>query len=343
VDFAYNARFGLLLFLRQSMRKTIITTVILAVIFLAGCAKKQQGTKVLKLAHGLDTAHPVHKAMVFMADKVREKSRGRLRIDIYPGEQLGTERECIEQLQIGALDMTKTSSSPLESFVPKMMVLGLPYLFRDSEHYWKVLLGPEGKELLAAGESVGLKGLCFYDAGARSFYTREKAINTPDDLKGMKIRVQKSAMAVKMIKAMGASATPIDWGELYSSLQQRVVDGAENNPPSFYTSLHYEVCKFYTLDEHTMPPDIVLISTVVWKSLSPEFRTILQVAADESVTFQRKLWAEKGSENLRQLERAGVKIIRPDKEPFRQAVKPLWQEFAGTDIGRLAEEIQQVR
>ena len=316
---------------------------ILAFITLAGCAKKEEGTKVLKLAHGLDTAHPVHKAMVFMAEKAFEKSGGRLRIDIYPGEQLGTERECIEQLQIGALDMTKTSSSPLESFVPKMMVLGLPYLFRDSEHYWKVLLGPEGKELLAAGESVGLKGLCFYDAGARSFYTRDKAINAPEDLKGMKIRVQKSTMAVKMIEAMGASATPIDWGELYTSLQQRVVDGAENNPPSFYSSLHYEICKYYILDEHTRPPDVLLISVAVWKGLSPEFRTILQLAADESVVFQRKLWAEKESENLAQVEKAGVKIIRPDKEPFRQAVKPLWQEFSGTDIGILAEKIQQVQ
>lgn len=309
----------------------------------SGCGKKSPDVKVLKLAHGLDTNHPVHKAMVFMAEKVEEKSAGRLRMDIYPSEQLGTERECIEQLQIGALDMTKTSSSPLESFIPKVKVLGLPYLFRDAEHYWRVLLGPVGKELLAAGQSVGLKGLCFYDAGARSFYTRNRLVNTPDDLAGMKIRVQKSNMAIKMIKAMGASATPIDWGELYTSLQQGVVDGAENNPPSFYTSLHYEICKYYILDEHTRPPDVLLISTVVWNKLSPELQTILQRAADESVAFQRKLWAQKEKENLQQVEKAGVTIIRPDKKPFRDAVKSMWDEFEGTQIGELADRIKQVQ
>jgi tripartite ATP-independent transporter DctP family solute receptor len=309
----------------------------------SGCGKKSSGVKVLKLAHGLDTSHPVHKAMVFMAEKVAEKSAGALRIDVYPSEQLGTERECIEQLQIGALDMTKTSSSPLESFIPQVKVLGLPYLFRDSEHYWRVLLGPTGKELLAAGEGVGLKGLCFYDAGARSFYTRDRLINTPADLAGMKIRVQKSNMAIKMIEAMGASATPIDWGELYTSLQQGVVDGAENNPPSFYTSLHYEICKYYILDEHTRPPDVLLISTVVWNKLSEEFQTILQEGANESVAFQRQLWAEKEKENLEEVEKAGVTIIRPDKEPFRDAVKSMWDEFEGTQIGELANRIKQAQ
>jgi len=309
----------------------------------SGCGKKSPDVKALKLAHGLDTNHPVHKAMVFMADKVAEKSAGRLRMDIYPSEQLGSERECIEQLQIGALDMTKTSSSPLESFIPQVKVLGLPYLFRDSEHYWRVLHGPVGKELLAAGQSVGLKGLCFYDAGARSFYTRNRLVNTPADLAGMKIRVQKSNMAIKMIEAMGASATPIDWGELYTSLQQGVVDGAENNPPSFYTSLHYEICKYYILDEHTRPPDVLLISTMVWNKLSPEFQAILQQAADESVAFQRQLWAEKEKENLHQVEKAGVTIIRPDKKPFRDAVKSMWSEFEGTQIGELADRIKQVQ
>jgi tripartite ATP-independent transporter DctP family solute receptor len=328
--------------------KKVATTLCAMVICLgagtfSGCGKKSPDVKVLKLAHGLDTNHPVHKAMVFMAEKVEEKSAGRLRMDIYPSEQLGSERECIEQLQIGALDMTKTSSSPLESFIPQVKVLGLPYLFRDSEHYWRVLLGPIGKELLAAGQNVGLKGLCFYDAGARSFYTRNKLINTPADLAGMKIRVQKSNMAIKMIEAMGASATPIDWGELYTSLQQGVVDGAENNPPSFYTSLHYEICKYYILDEHTRPPDVVLISTVVWNKLSPEFQTILQQAADESVAFQRQLWAEKEKENLQQVEKAGVTIIRPDKKPFRDAVKSMWDEFEGTQIGELADRIKQVQ
>jgi TRAP-type C4-dicarboxylate transport system substrate-binding protein len=150
-------------------------------------------------------------------------------------------------------------------------------------------------------------------------------------------------MAIKMIEAMGASATPIDWGELYTSLQQGVVDGAENNPPSFYTSLHYEICKYYILDEHTRPPDVLLISSAMWNKLSGQFQTILQQAADESVWFQRKLWAQKQQENLEAVEKAGVEIIRPDKEPFRVAVESLWAEFDGTEIGELAKRIQQVQ
>jgi tripartite ATP-independent transporter DctP family solute receptor len=304
-----------------------------------GCSRKEREVKVLKLAHGLDVEHPVHKAMLFMAEKVKEKSQGRLKIDIYPSEQLGAERELIEQLQVGAIALAKASSSPIEGFVPKTKVLGLPYLFRDSEHFWKSLLGPAGKEILAAGEPVGLKGLCFYDAGARSFYTRNKLIETPADLKGLKIRVQKSEMAVKMIVAMGGSATPIDWGELYTSLQQGVVDAAENNPPSFYSSMHYEVCKYYILDEHTRCPDVLMVSTFVWNKLSPEFQRILQEAADESVMYQRKLWAEKEKECLEAVEKAGVTVTHPDKAPFCEAARPVWDEFAGTEIGELAKKI----
>ncbi|MDZ7372952.1 MAG: TRAP transporter substrate-binding protein [candidate division KSB1 bacterium] len=308
-----------------------------------GCGGGGQKVTVLKLAHGLDITHPVHKAMVYMAERVQEKSGGRLRIDIYPNEQLGSERECIEQLQFGSLAMTKTSSSPLESFIPELAVYGLPYVFRDAEHAWKVWNGEIGKRLLAAGEKVGLKGLCYYDAGARSFYTRNRPIYTPDDLKGLKIRVQKSNVALRMIQVFGASATPIDWGELYTSLQQGVVDGAENNPPSFYTSRHYEICKYYTLDEHTRVPDVLLISTAVWKKLSPEFQQILQEAADESVPYQRQLWDEMVQRSLEEVKKAGVQIIIPDKEPFRQRAAAMYREYEGTEIGKLAKEIQAIQ
>jgi len=298
---------------------------------------------VLKLAHGLNTEHPVHKAMVFMAEKVAEKSGGTMRVDIYPSEQLGNEKECLEKLQMGALAMTKTSSSPLEAFVDEMKVLGLPYIFRDQDHYWKVLKGPIGKELLAAGESRGLKGLCFYDAGARSFYTVKKPIHSPADLKGLKIRVQQSPVAMDMVKAMGASPTPISWGELYTSLQQGVVDGAENNPPSLYTSKHYEICKYYTLDEHTMPPDVLLISPRWWNRLTDEQKRILQEAVDESVEYQRKLWADFTKESLDAVRAAGVQVIvLEDKTPFREAVQPML-EAQPEKIKSLVQRIQEVQ
>jgi tripartite ATP-independent transporter DctP family solute receptor len=279
--------------------------------------------------------------MVYMADKVQEKSSGRMKIEIYPNEQLGNEKELIESLQLGYLAMTKISSAPMESFVPQMKIFGIPYLFRNSEHFWKVLKGPIGEELLLAGQSKGLRGLCYYDAGARSFYAK-KEIQSPTDLKGLKVRVQNSIMSVKMIIAMGGSPTSIPFGELYTALDQGVVDAAENNPPSFYTSRHYEICKYYSLDEHTMLPDILVISTKVWYNLSPEFQQILQQAADESVEYERKIWAEAEQNDLKSTQNSGVKIIYPDKEPFRKSVESLWNEFKDTDIGRLISQIQEV-
>lgn len=297
---------------------------------------------VLKLGHGLDIMHPVHKAMVFMAERVKEKSTGRMRVEVFPSEQLGNEKECIEALQLGYLAMTKTSSAPMEGFVSQMQVFGIPYLFRDAEHLWKVLNGPIGKKLLLAGESKRLRGLCYYDAGARSFYAK-KEINQPSDLAGMKIRVQNSIMSMKMVQAMGGSPTPIPWGELYTSLDQGVVDGAENNSPSFRTSRHYEVCKYYSLDEHTCLPDILVISTRVWRGLSSEQQRILQEAVDESVVYQRKIWAEAEEQDLATVQAEGVKIIRPDKGPFRESVRPVWDEFKGTEIGELIQQIQEVQ
>jgi tripartite ATP-independent transporter DctP family solute receptor len=307
--------------------------------------KKQDAAEpeiVLKLGHSLDITHPVHKAMVYMAERVKQKSLGRMKIEIFPNEQLGTEKENIEALQLGYLAMTKISTAVMEGFVPRMRIFGIPYLFRDSEHYWKVLKGPIGKELLLAGQNKGLRGLCFYDAGSRSFYAK-KEIKSPEDLKGLKIRVMNSVMSMKMVKAMGGSPTPIPWGELYTALEQGVVDAAENNPPSFRTSRHYEVCKYYTLDEHTRLPDILIISVRLWDNLKPEFQQILQEAIDESDEYQRNIWTEAEQTDMKTVQDAGVKVIHPDKEPFRASVKSVWEEFEGTEIGDLIKQIQEVK
>jgi tripartite ATP-independent transporter DctP family solute receptor len=293
---------------------------------LTGCTQQKHGT-VLKLAHGLDPSHPVHKAMVFMADRCKEISNGELSIEIYPSGQLGSEQQCVELLQIGSLAMTKVSAAVMESFTEDFKVLGLPYIFRSKEHSFKVLDGEIGKELLLSTEPFWIRGLCFYDAGSRSFYTIDTPINRPDDLKGLKIRVMKSMTAMEMVKAQGGSPTPISWGELYTALQSGVVDGAENNPPSFYTSHHYEVCKYYSLNEHTMVPDVLIISLKVWKKLSEQEKKWLQQAADESVPVERKLWAESEKESLEKVQQAGVTIIYPDKKPFADKVVPLLDSY----------------
>jgi tripartite ATP-independent transporter DctP family solute receptor len=298
----------------------------LLLLLLAGCGHQQQG-KVLKLAHGLDPSHPVHQAMVYMAQRCKEISNGDLTIEIYPSGQLGSEQQCVELLQIGSLAITKVSAAVMESFVEDFKVLGLPYVFRSREHSFKVLDGEIGKELLRSTEPFWIRGLCFYDAGSRSFYTIDKPVYSPDDLKGLKIRVMKSITAMEMVKALGGSPTPISWGELYTALQSGVVDGAENNPPSFYTSHHYEVCKYYSLNEHTTVPDVLIVSMKVWNKLSEQEKEWLQQAADESVPVERKLWAESEKESLEAVEEAGVTIIHPDKKPFADKVAPLLDSY----------------
>ena len=213
-----------------------------------------------------------------------------MKIKIYPNQQLGSERECLELLQIGSLDMTKVSGAVLENFAPKLKIFGLPFSFKDKTHLFKVLDGPIGKELLQESEKYWLKGIGFYDSGSRSFYTKNKPIEKPIDLKGLKIRVQESVSAFQMVEQLGASPTPISWGELYTALQQGVVDGAENNPPSFYLSKHYEVCKYYSINEHTSIPDVLIVSTHFWNRLSDKEKEWLQKSIDQSIPFQRKLW-----------------------------------------------------
>lgn len=283
-------------------------------------------TKTLKLAHGLDISHSVHLAMVKMGEDLEKISGNKIRLEIYPNQQLGTERECIELLQIGSLDMTKVSVGVLENFAPKMKVFGLPFLFRDRQHSFNVLDGPVGQELLDEGIDYWIKGLGYYDAGSRSFYTKSKPIDSPSDLKGMKIRVMESPTAIEMIKSFGGSPTPISWGELYTSLQQGVVDGAENNPPSFYLSRHYEVCKYYSIDEHTVLPDVLIIGTQTWNRFSKEEQAWIQEAVNNSVVHQRKLWKIAEQEALDEVIKAGVTVSYPDKTKFRESVKSIYDK-----------------
>jgi len=320
------------------MRIVRINLLILLILSSCHTGPKHQ---ILKLAHGLDTNHPVHKGMVFMAERLKDISDGQMEIQIYPSGQLGPERTCVELLQIGSLAITKVSAAIMEGFAPNYRVLGLPYIFRDQEHAYAVLDGEIGTELLIESEKYWLRGLCFYDAGCRSFYTIDKPILTPEDLKGLKIRVMKSNTAVNMVRRLGGSPTPISWGELYTALQGGVVDGAENNPPSFYTSHHYEVCKHYSINEHTSVPDVLLISTHVWNKLSEQEQNWLQQAVDESVPVQRKYWQESVEEAMEAVKKAGVTIYFPDKKPFAEMVQPMYEEYASDE--ELYSYIRKIR
>ncbi|WP_108802456.1 TRAP transporter substrate-binding protein [Aquimarina sp. Aq107] len=308
------------------MRIKILFPLFIGLLIIGSCSTKKE-VKILRLAHTLDTKHPVHKAMTILGEKLKKKSNGTLEVKLYPSGQLGAERECLELLQIGSLDITKVSAAVLENFITEYKVFSIPYLFRDRQHAFQVFDGAIGDEMLTKGDKYRLRGLTFYDAGSRSFYTKEKPITTPEDLKGLKIRVQKSNMAVAMVNSLGGSPTPISWGELYTALQQGVVDGAENNLPSFYTSKHYEICKYFSLDQHTAVPDVLLIGLDTWERLSEQEQIWLKEAARESTIEQRKLWAASEKESLDIITASGVEIITPDKTLFEQETESIQKMF----------------
>ncbi|AXT57656.1 TRAP transporter substrate-binding protein [Aquimarina sp. MMG015] len=308
------------------MRIKILFPLFIGLLIIGSCSTKKE-VKILRLAHTLDTKHPVHKAMIILGEKLKKKSNGTLQVKLYPSGQLGAERECLELLQIGSLDITKVSAAVLENFITEYKVFSIPYLFRDRQHAFQVFDGAIGDEMLTKGDKYRLRGLTFYDAGSRSFYTKEKPITTPEDLKGLKIRVQKSNMAVAMVNSLGGSPTPISWGELYTALQQGVVDGAENNLPSFYTSKHYEICKYFSLDQHTAVPDVLLIGLDTWERLSEQEQIWLKEAARESTIEQRKLWAASEKESLDIITTSGVEIITPDKTLFEQETESIQKMF----------------
>ena len=300
---------------------------IICLIFVLTSCQKVSDTKVLYLAHNLPQTHPVHKGILEFQKALERNSKGTLKVKIFPDSQLGSEREVLELLQIGSVAATKVSAATLSNFVPEYHLLGIPYLFKDKEQQFNVLEGPIGKSILAKGSKFWLRGLCYYDAGSRSFYTSEKAIRTPDDLKGLKIRVMNNQMAINMVNSMGGSATPLSYSELYTAIQQGVVDGAENNPPSFVSSNHYEISKYYTLDQHSSVPDVLLIGTKYWEKLSEEEKIWVQDAADTSAQAQKKFWNDSVEESMKIARKAGVEIIIPDKSLFAEKSKSVLEEF----------------
>ncbi|HIG73641.1 MAG TPA: TRAP transporter substrate-binding protein [Bacteroidetes bacterium] len=319
----------------------------LLLVLLAGCASSDpasEDARVLRLGHGLSTDHPVHLAMLAMAAHADSASAGRLQIAVYPSGQLGSERECLELLQIGSLAMTKVSASVLEGFAPEFAVFSLPYLFRDEAHRIAFFESEVGRGVLDTTEPFRFRGLTYYDAGARSYYTVDKPVRAPEDLAGLKIRVQESPTSMRMVREMGGSPTPISWGELYTALQQGVVDGAENNPPSFFLSRHYEVAPYYVLNEHTAVPDVLVIGTPVWNSLTEQEQAWLEEAAAASFTLQKRLWRESTNDALAAVAEAGVEVIEmsaAERAAFSERVAPMLAD-ADPETRRLIEQVQSV-
>ena len=289
--------------------------------------------------HPLD--YPTVLAVGYMGKLISERTGGRHSIKVYGNSALGSEKDTIEQVRIGALDMIRINVAPMNNVVPETMVPTMPFVFRSTAHMRKVLDGPIGDEILNACEKQGLIGLAFYDSGSRSFYTVKKPIRGLADMKGMKIRVQQSDLWVAMMQALGANATPMPYGEVYTALKTGLVDGAENNWPSYESSRHFEAAKYYSITEHSLAPEIMLFSKKVWDTLTADDQKIIRQAAKESVPYMRKLWDEREDKSRKIVESAGSQIVTVNKKPFQDAMKPVYDKFI-TDPG-LKDMIRRIQ
>jgi tripartite ATP-independent transporter DctP family solute receptor len=288
------------------------------------------------------TDYPTVEAVRQMGKLLSEASGGEMGVKVYPNGALGNERDTIEQLKIGGLDMMRINVAPLNDVVPETIVPALPFLFRSEEHMHAVLDGPIGEQILAAMEAQGMIGLAFYDSGARSLYTATKPVKSLADVSGMKIRVQQSDLFVAMVEALGANPTPMPYGEVYTALKTGIVDAAENNFPSYESSRHFEAAKYYTMTEHSMAPEVLAFSKVVWDTLTPEEQAMIRKAAKESVPHMRQLWDEREGKARATVEAAGSEIITlEDRQAWVDAMQPVYAKFASTpELQDLVQKVQ---
>jgi tripartite ATP-independent transporter DctP family solute receptor len=315
------------------------TPALLATPWLGGQARAQ-GT-VFRAADIHPDGYPTIEGVKRMGKLLEERSNGRLRIQVFHSRQLGDEKDTLEQTRFGVIDMTRVNTAPLNNLVPETLVAGLPFLFRDTAHMQRTMDGPIGAEIGAATERHGLVTLCYYDSGARSFYTRARQVHAPDDLKGQKIRVQQSDMWVALMRAFGANATPLPYGEVYSALQTGVVDGAENNWPSYLTSRHFEVAKNYALTEHSLTPEILAMSKRSYDRLSAADKALVKQCARDSVPHMRELWVAMEQDARKQVEAAGCTITEPDKAAFARLVQPVYDQFVRD--AKLKQLVERIR
>ena len=285
-------------------------------------------TRTLRLSHNLPASTVAGRSLDFFAKRVDTLTSGEIKVDVYPNGQIGDQDQSMQQVQSGILDMAKSNTSALEKFDSVFEVLDIPYLFKNKSQYRAFFQSKVGSTLLTAPEQKGFIGLTYFTSGARSFYATSP-LDSIQSLNGLKIRVQKSNTAIKMVKLLGANPTPLPFGQVYLALQNGLLDGAENNPTALVEAKHGEVAKHFMFDEHTRVPDFVAISTSTWKSLSRSHRSALQKAANDALKFQLDAWDKSVNKDIDIAKnKMHVKFTRPNKAPFREATKPLYKEIA---------------
>lgn len=294
---------------------------------LAGCAQAI-GDRPLRAADTHPEGYPTVEAVNWFGRTLAERSGGRLRVRNYAGGQLGEEKDTLEITIFGGLDLNRVNLAPLNAVAAETTVPALPFLFRSTEHMRRAMDGAAGEAILQSLTPHGLHGLCFYDSGARSFYNTRRPIRRPEDLRGLKIRVQNSDVFVAMVAALGADPTPMGYGEVYQALVQKVIDGAENNWPSYQDSRHYEPARFYALTRHVMAPEVLVMSARAWKALTSTDRDLVRNAARESVPIMRGLWEAREAKARAELLAGGVQVVEDlDRAAFERAMEPVWDRF----------------
>jgi tripartite ATP-independent transporter DctP family solute receptor len=284
-------------------------------------------TVTLRSADTHPEGYPTVDAVKFMGQLIEQRTNGRYKIQIFPSSTLGQEKDTVEQTRFGVIDLNRVNMAPLNNLIPETSVPGLPFVFRSVEHMRKVMDGPIGDEILKAFEPHGMVGLAFYDSGARSFYNTKRPVTKLEDLKGLKIRVQQSDMFIGLVNALGANATPMPFGEVFSALQTGVIDGAENNWPSYESTRHFEVAKHYSKTEHSMTPEVLVMSKRAWDRLSDADKVVFRAAAKESVAKMRELWEAREKTAEANVRAKGAMITDVDKKPFIDAMKPVYDRF----------------
>ena len=287
---------------------------------------------VLRSSDTHPDGYPTVEAVKYMGKMLSWYTDGRISIDVAHSATLGEEADTIEQTRFGAIDLNRVSLGPFNGLIPETRIPSLPYIFRSEDHMHHVMDGPIGDEILAAFEPFDLVGLAFYDGGSRSFYNSQKPITSLADLQGLKFRVMQSDIFVDMVKALGADAVPLPYGEVYSAIQTGVIDGAENNPPSYDTSGHFEVAKYYTLDQHLIVPEVLVMSKMSWDKLSAEDQAAVKQAAKDSVGYERGAWDAKVLQSSAKVAEGGSEVITEiDKQPFIDAMKPVYDKYVDSD------------
>jgi tripartite ATP-independent transporter DctP family solute receptor len=330
----------------MKLTNSLLAAGLTAAVFASGAALAQE-KMILKASDVHPAGYPTVVAVEGIGKKLSAATNGRLTVAMYPSMQLGGEKEAIEQAQVGAIAFARVSVGALGPVVDDLNVFNLPYVFRNTEHMQHVIDGPIGQELLdkVTNSGKGLIGLCWMDAGARSFYNTKKPIKTMADLKGMKVRVMGNPMFVEMANSMGANGVAMGYDQVFTSLQTGVVDGAENNPPSFVFDNHFQVAKFYTVDEHLIVPEMVVFSKKIWDTMSKEDQASLVKFSKEAQQEERKLWAIYEKQAMDKATAAGITITQvsaADKKSFQDAVKPVWDKY-GPKYAETVKRIQETK